>query len=195
MINLLPPELKQAYRYGRSNRHLVRWIVVCLAGIVGAAFITLFGYLYMNQIANDYKSQIATSQEQLDSQNLQKVQQEVKDISNNLNLVVEVLSKQIVFSGLLQKLSTLMPAETNLTNLSISQTQGAIDITAAAKNYTSATQIQVNLSDPTNELFSKADIVSISCSGTNSYPCTVQLRAQFAPNNPYIITSKTKSKS
>jgi len=194
MINLLPPEIKQAYRSGRMNQHLVRWILVSVIGIFGAAVITAVGYLYMNQIANDYKSQISTSKEQLESQNLTETQQQVKEISNNLNLVVEVLSKQIVFSGLLQKLAALMPNETNLTGLSISQTEGAIDISADAKNYLSATQIQVNLSDPENQLFSKADIVSISCSGTTAYPCTVQVRALFAADNPYMITSKAKSK-
>ncbi len=194
MINLLPPEIKQAYRSGRMNQHLVRWILVSVIGIFGAAVITAVGYLYMNQIANDYKSQISTSKEQLESQNLTETQQQVKEISNNLNLVVEVLSKQIVFSGLLQKLAALMPNETNLTGLSISQTEGAIDISADAKNYLCATQIHVNLSDPENQLFSKADIVSISCSGTTAYPCTVQVRALFAADNPYMITSKAKSK-
>ena len=37
MINLLPPDLKQAYRAARVNRHLVRWILVCVTGILGAA--------------------------------------------------------------------------------------------------------------------------------------------------------------
>ncbi len=193
MINLLPPDLKQAYRAARVNRHLVRWILVCVTGILGAAVITAFGYLYMNQTANNYRTQIETSRQQLAAQDLDKVQQEVKEISSNLNLVVEVLSKQIIFSGLLQKLGALMPAETNLTGLSISQTEGAIDISAEAKNYSSATQIQVNLSDPDNKLFSKADILSINCGGTNSYPCTIQLRALFASDNPYIVTSKAAS--
>lgn len=193
MINLLPPDIKQAYRLGRINRHLVHWVVALALAIIGAALITAFGYVYLTQTANNYKSQIQTSSQQLAAQNLTGVQKEVKDISNNLNLVVDVLSKQILFSELLQQLGTLMPADTNLTNLSISQTQGAIDITAAAKNYNAATQIQVNLADPNNQLFDKADIVSISCSGTTSYPCTIELRALFSPNSPFVFTNNSKS--
>ncbi len=193
MINLLPPKLKQAYRYGRVNRHLIHWIFVFAAGIAGAAIITAFGYLYLNQTANSYKSQIAASNQQLASQNLNSVQSQVKEISNNLNLVVQVLSKQVLFSELLQQLTKLMPADTNLTGLSISQAQGAIDITANAKNYSAATQIQVNLTSPDNQLFSKADIVSISCSGNTAYPCSIALRALFSPNSSYMFINNKAS--
>lgn len=192
MINLLPPHIKRAYRYGRTNRHLVHWMIVCAVGILGSVIITAFGYLYMSQTASNYKSQIQTSNEQLSAQNLSAVQAKVNEISNNLGLAVNVLSKQIVFSGLLQKLAVLLPSETNLTGLSISQDQGGIDLSAAAKDYASATQIQVNLSDPNNGLFSKADIVSITCTGSTAYPCTVQVRALFAPDNPYMFTNNTK---
>ncbi len=193
MINLLPPELKQAYRYGRINRHLIHWVFVFSAGIVGAAIITAFGYLYLNQTADNYKNQIATSNQQLAKQNLSTVQAQVKDISNNLSLVVQVLSKQVLFSELLQQLTKLMPADTNLTGLSISQAQGAIDITANAKNYSAATQIQVNLTSPNNQLFSKADIVSISCSGVTTYPCSIALRALFSPNSSYMFINNKVS--
>lgn len=194
MINLLPPEIKQAYRYARINRHLLHWIVVFSVGIAGAAIITAFGYLYMNQTANSYKNQIATSNQQLAAQNLSGVQSQVKDISNNLNLVVQVLSKQVLFSDLLQQLTTLMPPDTKLTSLSIAQTQGGINITAAAKNYNAATQIQVNLTSPDNQLFSKADIVGIDCSGVTSYPCSIQLRALFSPNSSYMFISNKVGK-
>ena len=163
------------------------------AGIFGAAVITAFGYLYLNQTANSYKNQIAASNQQLASQKLSTVQTQVKEISNNLNLVVQVLSKQVLFSELLQQLTKLMPPDTNLTGLSISQAQGAIDITAAAKNYSAATQIQVNLTSPNNQLFSKADIVTISCAGTTAYPCSIALRALFSPNSSYMFINNKVS--
>jgi hypothetical protein len=55
--------------------------------------------------------------------------------------------------------------------------------------------VQVNLADPTNKIFSKADIVSITCSSSNAlsplYPCTVNVRALFVTNNPFLfINSK-----
>lgn len=155
--------------------------------IIGVIVITGVGYIYLNQTTENYKIQVAAAKAQLASQNLSSVQQEVKDISNNLKLVVEVLSKQVLFSELLTQITTLLPSETNLTGLSISQAQGAIDITAAAKTYAAATQMQVNLSDQENGVFSKADIVSINCSGSTDYPCTVVLRALFSNNSSYML--------
>lgn len=172
----------------------MNWIAALGFGILGAIVITAFGYIYLVQTTNNYKAQIETSTQQLAAQNLTAVQNEVKEISNNLNLAAEVLSKQILFSELLQQLATLMPANTTLSTLAISQTQGAIDITATAKNYEAATQVHINLTDANNQLFSKADLVSISCSGTTRYPCTVQVRALFSQNNPYmLIHNKAKS--
>ena len=139
MINLLPPALKQAYRYGRINRHLTHWIYVLIFSVIGVLV--------------------------------------------------------ILFSELLTQIATLLPGDTNLTGLSISQAQGAIDISAAAKTYASATQMQVNLSDPKNGVFSKADIVSINCSGTTTYPCTVVLRALFASNSSYMLINDGKGVS
>lgn len=194
MINLLPPEIKQAYKYGRLNRHLLHWITVLAFAIAGTVLITGFGYLYLHQTANNYRDQITTSQQQLVAQNLTGIQSQVKEISNNLTLVVQVLSKEVLFSELLQQLTTLMPANTNLTSLSISQTQGAIDITAAAKDYGSAAQIQVNLTDANNRLFSKADIISISCSGTTTYPCSIELRALFSADSSYMFINNKVSK-
>ncbi len=195
MINLLPPPLKQAYRYGRINRHLTRWISVLVFSIIGVIVITGVGYIYLNQTTENYKKQVAAANAHLAAQNLSTVQREVKDISNNLKLVVDVLSKQVLFSELLTQITTLLPSETNLTGLSISQAQGAIDITAAAKTYGAATQMQVNLSDPDNGVFSKADIVSINCSGSTTYPCTVVLRALFSNSSSYMLINNGKGAS
>lgn len=198
MINLLPPELKQTYRYARRNRQILKWIGIFAAGLLGAAVLIGGGYLYMHQAVSSYTSQIANSNTQLQSENLPAVQKQVTDISNNLKLVVQVLSKEILFSELLKRLATVTPSNAVLTDLSISQTQGAIDITAQTANYAAATQLQVNLSDPKNQIFSKADIVGITCSNQaipNSYPCTANLRALFATNNPFLFINNSPAKA
>lgn len=193
MINLLPPNLKSDYKFGRLNRQLVHWIIALTLGIFGAALITGTGYIYFNSVARSYNNQIASTNQQLTTQNMPEVQKRVKDISNNLSLAVSVLSNQVVFSGLINHLATLMPQNTNLTGLSLSRTQGAIDISASAKDYASAAQIQVNLTSKNNQLFSKADIVSITCTAESAaYPCSITLRALLLPNNPYVFTSNPK---
>jgi len=120
---------------------------------------------------------------------------QVASISNNLNLMVNVLSKEILFSDLLNRLGSITPSNVILTNLSIEQNQSAIDITAESTNYNAATQLQINLQDPNNQVFSKADIISISCinpkQATNSnYPCTSNIRALFTTNNPFLFINQ-----
>ena len=192
MINLLPSTTKLEYRYARRNKHLLRWLTALLVGILGAVIMTGIGFLYLHQLTTSYGRQLETSKQQLKEQKLEQTNAAVKDMSNNLTLAVEVLSKQILFSELLKKLSTLLPANTILSGLSVSQTQGALDVTAKAKDYAAATQIQVNLSAKENGLFSKVDIVNISCTdtGRDEYPCTVSIRALFASNSQIAVTSK-----
>jgi Tfp pilus assembly protein PilN len=190
MINLLPPELKETYTYGRRNRALARWISTMALCLVGAVLLTAGGYLYLNQSIDSTNQQIADVNRQLQSENQSKVQAQVTDISNNLKLAVQVLSKEILFSKLLKQLAAVTPNGAVLTNLSITQAQGGLDITAETTSYATATQLQVNLADPSNQIFSQADIEGIDCSGqtgNSAYPCAVTMRTLFAKNNPFLF--------
>lgn len=198
MINLLPPEVTENYRYARRNRILLRWIALIFASITGAAIITGGGLFYIHHTSDTYTRQLASANHELQTQDLTAVQKQVTDISGNLKLAVQVLSKEILFSELLKQLGRVTPSNAILTNLAISQTQGAIDITAQTTDYTAATQLQINLADPKNQIFSKADLVNINCPSvtTSAYSCTATLRALFATNNPFLfINSANKAGS
>jgi Tfp pilus assembly protein PilN len=196
MINLLPPEMKRSYRYARRNRRLVFWSLAFVAAIAGVGVITGSGQLVMSRSIDAHKTDIANIEAGLASQDLAGTQREVTAVSSNLNLMVNVLSKQVLFSELIVQLGNITPPNVILTNLSISQTAGAIDITARATDYNSAAQLQANLAGPGNEIFSKADIVDINCSGSDtegiaaSYPCTVTIKALFASDNPFLFINK-----
>lgn len=198
MINLLPPELKQDYRYARRNHHLLRWLAAFLVAIGGVAIITGAGLFIMSNSIDSYKTRIASAQGQLASQHFSDTQKQVANISSNLKLMVQVLSKEILFSKLLARLGQVTPPGAILTNLSISQTESAIDITAQTTNYNAATQLQVNLAAPANQIFSKADLVNITCqTGTPAvnpaYPCTATIRAQLTDNNPFLFINSQKA--
>lgn len=197
MINLLPSEMKLNYRYARRNRRLVRWAVGLLVALAGLAGLTGSGLLIMGHAEHQRSQEVAAVQQRLASQNVSETEKQVATISNNLKLMVTVLSKEILFSKLLTQLGSVTPPGTALTSLSISQTAGAIDITAGTKSYGDATQLQANLSDPTNRIFSKADIDSISCSSNSTqnsaYPCSVTIKALFASDNPFLFINKDKA--
>jgi Tfp pilus assembly protein PilN len=200
MINLLPPELKQGYKYGRYNRHLLHWITAFVVAIAGVVVITISGMLLMQSNINSYKNKIASSQAQLASQNLTGVEAQVTTISNNLKLMVKVLSKEILFSKLLNQLGTITPSNVELTSLSITPASSAIEVTAQTADYNAATQLDANLASPSNQIFSKADLVSVTCaSGTQQvanqkYPCAVDIRAEFINNNPFLFINSSGQK-
>ncbi len=199
MINLLPPDIKKSYRYAHANVKLVRYVIAFTIAFLGLALLSAGGILYLQHSTDNYRQQVAASQASLRQQDQTKVQKQVTEISNNLKLVVQVLSREVLFSKLLTRLGSVMPSNTILTNLSIVQTTGGIDISARTADYQAATQLQVNLADPNNKVFSKADIVSITCDNGGGdaqsikYPCSVVLRALFANNNPFLFINDGKA--
>lgn len=197
MINLLSPDLKTGYTYARRNVVLRKWIIFFAFALVGLGAIATYGLLSLQKSSNDYSRQITALEKQLEEENVTQTKQKVKDISSSLKLTYQVLSKEVLFSKLLVQIGAAMPRGAILTGLNINQTTGGLDLTAAATNYTSATQVQVNLSDPDNKIFEKADLVNIVCDakGENvnaSYPCAVNIRALFSKDNPFLFINQGK---
>lgn len=203
MINLLPPDIKQGYGYAHRNEQLLHWVVGFGCGIVGICLITAAGLIIMNRSINGYHQQITSTQAQLAAQKYPEVVKNVTSISNNFKLVVKVLSQEVLFSKLLTRLGNVMPKDAVLTGLAIDQVQGGINITAQTTNDYAATQVQINLADPHNNIFSKADIESITCNqGTSdpgtlkaAYPCTVSIRALFVTDSPYLFISNATAEA
>ncbi len=195
MINLLPSEQKDEITYAKKNTTLLHWAVWLLLAISVGVGIVLAGTIYINQSTASYTKRVAESQQALETKELGDAQKRITDLSNNVALIEKVLNRNILFSKLLKQAGSVMPDGTILLNLELSQVKGGIDLSAGAKDYNSATQIQVNLEDPNNKLFDKVDIVSINCSegSENQYPCTASLRALFSDENPYLFTTETQN--
>jgi Tfp pilus assembly protein PilN len=197
MINLLPPEIKNSYRYARRNVALRRWVIICLVALIGLAGLATYGLLTLHQSTITYNNKITAANNLFKQEKFSETQTEVKDASNSFKLAVKVLGQEILFSKLIQQITATIPDGANLTELDINQTQGGIDISANATDYHTATQVQVNLSDPNNKIFSKADIIGINCVSTNAanpqYPCLITIRALFASNNPFLFINSKAS--
>lgn len=196
MINLLPPQIQEDVGYARRNARLRRWCAGLLIGLASICLIIVFGLLYIHQTTQNTTQQIADAKTQLKTQKLEETQARIEDISSGLKLTIQVLSREILFSRLLQQIGNAMPPGSALNSLSINKLQGGIDLNAKAKDYQSATQVQVNLQDPANKIFSKADIVSISCNASGAdanYPCTVSIRALFSKDNNFLFTKNNGS--
>lgn len=194
MINLLPPQEKDAIHYGRQNVRLLGWLIAFSLAIIGVFVIIGFGQFYIDQATQDYKEQISQSEETLAEQNIDEVQAKVQEITNTLTLVGEVLSRQVLFSDLIQAVGGTIPEGAVLTGLTISQIEGGIDLLAEATDYNTATQVQVNLEDADNPIFASADIISVRCSNQDdtqdtdiAYPCQINIRALFGENSQFLL--------
>lgn len=205
MINLLPPEVREDIAYARKNTQLLRWITAMIAVIAGIFIVVIIGQLYINQSSKSYAAQIEETQNILKVQKLEETQGKVEGISGSIKLAVQVLSRQLLFSSILKQIGAAIPEGAVLTGLSINKVEGGIDLTAAATDYNTATQVQLNLQDPNNKIFEKADIVSVQCNAptgessnpitgqTNTnqldalYPCKITVRALFAKNNSFLL--------
>jgi hypothetical protein len=198
MINLLPPDIRQNISYARRNARLRRWTFGILVGMAGIALVIGTGYVYMDRLGHNYSVQAAQAQADLNKQNPAAIQKQVEDISASLKLVIQVLSREVLFSKLLSQIGSSLPPGSVLTGLSINKVQGGIDLQAAATDYQTASQVQVNLQDPKNKIFDKADIISIRCepgSTSGNYPCIVVIRAQFTKNNPFLFINNAASET
>lgn len=189
MINLLPPLTKQDVTLAKRNFKMLKLCIILLCIILGMAMITMGGLFYMEQNKTSIQKQNDKSKLSIEAQNLDDVQKQAEEISGNIKLTTSVLSQQILFSKLIKQVGSAMPANTTLKGLSIGKADGGVSLTANAKDYNTASQIQVNLADPANKIFDKADIINISCEngGTETYPCSITVRARFTKQNNFLF--------
>lgn len=183
MINLLPPALTDKIRYGRKNAALMKWLVWIGIANLGLILILFFGWAYIDRQSQHIHASIQASEQQLKTQNLHTVEKESQQISNNVKTINQVLSKEILFSELIQEIGKIVPSGAVLGSISLTQVSGTIDLTFSTKDYNSAVQTAANLSDPKNNLFEKVDIINVNCTGTNpNYKCTSTFKALFSKN-------------
>ncbi len=199
MINLMPPEFKRNLIYARRNLTLVKWLTAVFVAVIGVVIIVTGGYLYINQSTRAYAGEVARHKESLAKQELEQTQKRTEDISNSTKLALQVLSRQVLFSELMRQIGAVMPSGASLQSLSISKLEGGIDLQAVAVDYQTGSQVQINLADPTNKIFEKADIVNINCASATSqneavnkrYPCQVNIRALFSKDSSYLYTNSS----
>jgi Tfp pilus assembly protein PilN len=196
VINLLPTDLREQYVYGRRNVALRRWAIALVFGLAGVVLVTFGGLLLMQKSITNYQAKVASADESLKKQDLEGTRNHANAISGSITLATGVLSQEILFSQLLTQIAKVIPPNDNLTDLSISTDQKSIEVKAVAASYASATQLQLNLQDPANKIFTKADIQTITCtaSADPKYPCSVTIKALFSTNNPFLFINKKAAK-
>ncbi len=204
MINLLPDTVKEEIAYGRKNRKLLQAIIALIIVIIALGAVTVFGQIYIAKAENNYQKTAEISKARIKDQNLEQTQKKLETLSSNFKTVVQILGKQVLFSGLFEKVGSTIPEGAILTGLTLTNNDTALDLTIAATTREAANQAYINVSDPKNELFDKADLIGISCiqktgatSGTTSetsskYPCQANVKVLFKSNSPFLFLNTVK---
>ncbi len=195
MINLLPTEYSNRLRFARQNTLIRKWLAGALAAIFGLLAILALGSLYISQPSKNIQRGIDSTQKQLETEKLKTVEKQSKEISDNIKVINQVLNKEIRFSALVTDIAKIMPSGSVLASLSISQVDGAIDLSVNTTDYGSALQTSANLSDSKNNIFDKVDIISINCSpaGSSTYSCSSTFKALFSKTVPSRYLSVAKA--
>ncbi len=181
MINMLPGEYVNSIRHSKNNETTLRWMGAAIAATVLLVIILASGWLYLNHETKQLTSQIALGKNNLVAQNLEGVKKEASVISNDIKTINQVLGKEVRFSQLIQNIGQVMPPGTVLDGLTLTKADGSIDLAASSKDYKSGAQIALNLSDEQSGIFSRADIISLSCtSADTAYKCSIVLKALFS---------------
>lgn len=196
MINLLPPRKKQTIIYARRNTVIVRWLVGLGAALTGIALVTGGSLFYLRQDSKALKSSIETMQATLVEQKEDETLRRAQDMSGNIKLAVDVLSNGVLFSQLLEELTRILPSGTVLKNLSLTDNiaSAGLSLEIGALDYEEGSKAHVNLNDPSNGIFQRADLEGIICDENDEesapYICLVKIRALFTDNNPFLLISK-----
>lgn len=194
MINLMPPDMKETLLYARRNLTLSKWLAAVTVGLAGIGVVMIMGNLYIDQTARLFTQEVQGRKDQLAVMKLDETKKRTEEISSSVRLALQVLSRQVILSELLKQVGSVMPAGSSLQSLSINRLEGGIDLQAVAVDYQTGSQIQVNITDSSNKIFEKADIISIACTDESAdprYPCLVNIRALFAKDSPFIFTNAT----
>lgn len=189
MIDLLPTDIKKSRAYGRRNSKLLRWNILCVLGVLGILIIAGTGYFFVNNATLSAAEVKKQTEEAIKTAKLDEAEQEYETFSNNLKTVVQILSSQVLFSELLQQIGSVTPTGVTLNSVSLADSDNALDLSFTATAASLAPTIQVNLEDPRNELFEKADIIQVSCQTDeeDNEECGVQLRALFKADAKFLF--------
>ncbi len=195
MINLLPTDKKQATAYARRNTATIKWLTGVGLALVGIVVVTGGSLFYLRQDSSVLKKSIEESKASLTAQNEEATLKRAQEMSGNLKLAVDVLSNEVLFSKLLQRIGLVMPSGTVLQSLSLTSdiASNGISLEIGASDYESGSRAHANLNDANNGIFEKADIEDITCSAEPEaapYYCLVTVRALFAKDNPFMLISE-----
>lgn len=196
MINLMPNDIKSKRSYGRKNILLLKWTT---QAIILFTLLLLTIILGLNTIYSSQKSALNEKtklENKYTTEKYEETQKSYNEFNSNLTTTTQILSKQILYSSLLQKIGSVIPPGATLNSISIASTDNALDLNFNISSSALAPIVQINLQDEKNNLFEKADIIQVSCQQdqANTEKCTTQLKAQYKKDAVFLFINTLEKK-
>lgn len=117
MINFLPPIDKREIQAGRTNRLLLRYLILFAALMLALLMAIGFAYIYLLNTKNNAEAKIRQNEE--DSKSLAAKKQEVDAFKTNLATAKQIIDKQVDYTTILLRISDAIPSGVVLSDLSI----------------------------------------------------------------------------
>lgn len=199
MINLLPPNRLANIRIARSNTMLRRYIEFSLVSVLVLIVAVVAAYYLLHSQQVNTQKTVDVDAKQI--QQLEPVQKQAEQLSTTVNTIAGLLSRNVKFSDMLTQIGGLMPPGSVLTGLqfSVEDLKSPLVISAQVDTQQKAAILRNNLAS--SNLFSKADIQTISqinAQGESSNSGNAPLANPTAPpatnavpasNSPYKFTT------
>jgi hypothetical protein len=186
MINLLPDPIKEDMVYGRKNRQIINWIVTAVFGVVILFIIAAVGRLTIQTARDQALVQKENMVEQLKVADFDTVSEEYGDYVDGLGSVKKLYGQQILYTRLIRKLGTLLPAGARLTNISLSDKDRAVGLNFDNDTDGLGPVILLNLTDQSKQVSDKTRVL---------FANNLRIPLAGKPNelgNPTISSDKTK---
>lgn len=180
MINLLPPDMRTELRAAKTNTILRKYLFTTIAAF-GALLVIFGGALYVNQMYyDDYKRQLAESEEKLAS--LQGLRERVKVYNSSLAQAKNIFDNETRLSNLIRNLSGTLPpgAVLNTVSFNVGSLDKPLSITAQLDDFEKAAVLKRNFED--SGLFTTVVLTQVNGTAANVDPDEVTF-------NPYPFTA------
>lgn len=128
MINLLPPEYKEEISYGRKNRKTLSWATTVGFGILSLLIVTFVGKVTIESAKGQAVTQKASIEDQIKQTKLSDTEKDYTSFINTTNNVKKIYSQEVLYSRLIRKLATLLPPDSKITNISLTDKDKALNL-------------------------------------------------------------------
>ena len=180
MINLLPPKRVFGIKVARNNTILRRYLELTLMAMLFLCATVLIAHYFIHQ--QNVNTRTAIELEEVKLKELEPINKKAEDLSKTVNIIDNLISRNIKFSELLVKLGAVMPDGSVLTGLqfSVDSLDSPLVVSAQINDEQKAAILRNNLAG--SDLFERVEIKNITLSeeSTNSAGSSVPSSAPVA---------------